>query len=138
MAQFLTHIDYLNRRQAITVRVRCRNGCPAVITRLAYDDALRQLEEPVCSLLCPCVGQDVGCGAADQQRRAGELREFCSGIPGMVAWLDVLFVAGIVFLVDDDQAEIGYRCEQGRACANYHREMPRADLPPLIVALTRR
>ncbi len=56
-------------------------------------------------------------------------------ITGVVAHAFVLLVRVVVLLVDDDQAELAERREQGGARADRHRRLPGPDPPPLREAL---
>ena len=54
---------------------------------------------------------------------------------GVVAGVALLLVGGVVLLVDDDQAEVADRGEDGRARADADARLAAAQPPPLVVAL---
>ena len=73
-------------------------------------------------------------GAGDEHGAA--LRGAAAGDgAGVVAGVALLLVGGVVLLVDDDQAEVADRGEDGRARADADARLAAAQAPPLVVAL---
>ena len=76
-------------------------------------------------------------GAGDEHGAAvlGAVAGDGAGVVGRVA---LLLVGGVVLLVDDDQAEVADRGEDGRARADADARLAAAQPPPLVVALAGR
>ena len=60
----------------------------------------------------------------------------CSAtVAGVVAGVPLVLVGRVVLLVDDDQADVGKRCEHRRARPDAHARLARAQPQPLVVPL---
>ena len=77
-------------------------------------------------------------GAAQQQHRARALRALPGDLAGVVAGAAVGLVAALVFLIDDEDADIRKRREHRRARADDHARLARADAPPFVEMLSLR
>ena len=68
------------------------------------------------------------------------VRQHDGSVAAVVSWCRVLLlVAGVVLLVDNDEAQVAVRQEHTRAHANYHARLARGeqllpDIYPLVVA----
>ena len=74
-------------------------------------------------------------GRAGDEHRPGVARAPGGDAAGVVARVALVLVAGVVLLVDDDQAEVGQRREDRRAGAHADPRRPAAQAHPLVVAL---
>jgi len=64
-----------------------------------------------------------------------KLGAFDCDVSAVVAGSGVLFVTWLVFFIDDDEAEVGQRCEDGGACADYDVGLARFYFVPLGISL---
>src|SRR5262249_58983961 len=76
-------------------------------------------------------------GAAQKQQGAGASRALGGEVSGVVAGVALVLVGAVVLLVDDDQAGLLDRSEDGRSRANAHARLPPAQPPPLRITLAR-
>src|SRR5580658_2975467 len=80
------------------------------------------------------IGFERRCGGAQQRYGSFEARAIYGGVAAVVARSFFLFVAGLLFFIHDDQAEIFERRENGRARADYYARFAVADAPPFAGA----
>jgi hypothetical protein len=74
-------------------------------------------------------------GAAVERHRALERCPLGRHRAGVVAWVGLLLVGGVVLLVDADQADSAHRREHGRACADDDARRPARDPLPFVPPL---
>ena len=98
-------------------------------------DARSQLEQMIFSGARVVIGFERRRGRAEQHGRAFEARAIDGDVAAVVARRFFLLVAGFLFLVHDDQAEIFERRENGRARADDHLRFASPDAPPFARAL---
>ena len=89
-----------------------------------FAGAAAQTQVDVASGPCVVQGFQRGRGAAQQHRHAQCAGAHQGEVAGVVADPVLLLVAGVVFLVDHDQAGVGQRQEHRRAGANHHPCLP--------------
>ena len=92
---------------------------------------------PVATGLTACERLGRRRGGSQHQGAPMELRQLGSHLARVVARATSLFVALLMLLVDDDEAEIGKRTEERRARAHHHAGRTRTNHIPLVEALAR-
>ena len=103
---------------------------------LRFPHASGQSKESKLSLLSVEVTFQRGGGAAEHNGDSGEPGAPDRHVAGVVARSEVvLFIGMLVLFVDDDEAEIGKRREDGGACADENAHLAPLDPPPEIVFL---
>jgi len=83
------------------------------------------------------IGDNIGRGAAENDGRAGEGGQGDGRVAGVVVgwrhrWR--LLVAGVVLLVDDDDAQVGQRREEGAARTDGDVEKALSRPPPGVIS----
>ena len=79
-----------------------------------------------------------GRGGAQHERAPIAARHLGRHLTRMIAWTGALFVAGLVLLVDDDEAQVAERAEERRAGAHDHARGTAGDHVPLVQTLAGR
>jgi len=114
----LPHVDQLHRRHRQIHHALGQANPREAAARLAIAQRLQRRR-----------------GGAQDAVRAGQLRAFDRDVATVIARDGVLFVAGLVLLVHNDEAQVGQRREDGRAGADDDVALAGAYLLPLHVAL---
>ena len=99
--------------------------------------AIRQLEQTVSPVDGAGIGHNVRCRGAQDDHRAGKLRQLQGRLPGVIARRVVLLVGGLVLFVDDYQPQVRLGRKDGAARAYRHTVTALLYAPPLVEPLPR-
>ena len=99
---------------------------------------LCQLKQAVLTLSCPVICFQRGCGGS--QYHAGVIQpcHLQRRFPGMVLWRAFTLIAVLLFLIHDDQSQIGKRCEKSRSGTYDHIDLSGLGTFTLIILFPRR
>ena len=99
--------------------------------------AIWQLEQTVSPVDGAGIGHNVRCRGAQDDHRAGQIRQLQGRLPGVIARRVVLLVGGLVLLVDDYQPQVGLGRKDGAARAYRYPVIALLYAPPLVEPLPR-
>ncbi len=133
--ELVAHVDHVDGRQ--DGRGHDAQGVAVGVSHGAH--ALLELEQGVLAPERLLVGDDVRRGRAHDQHGARKLGQLLGDVAGVVARRRVLLLVGpLVLLVDDDEAEVRLRREDGRPAADDDGVAAVADAVPLVEELALR
>ena len=119
-AELLAHVDHLDLRQRPLLH------------------ALEHLHQRVAAALGIVPALERGRRGAEDDCTAEEFRAHHGDVATVVARCLLLLIAAVVLLVDENQAEVGHGCEDGRARADNDARLTATDAVPLLGAFVGR
>ena len=132
---FLQRVDQCRRQPVAARRDILRQIQRLDIRHRRATEPCWQFEQLIVSLFDLMPGLDRWRGRRQYYRNLLVQPAHHRNIAGMIAHAVFLLEAGLVRLVDDDQAEIGVRQEQGRTRADNHLAVACRQRPPVSLAL---